>query len=56
MRRSGTNRQKGRTRDQLMNEARQRGIDGRSKMSKRQLQSELAGKKSGALTVRGRAR
>ena len=35
--RSGTNREKGRTRDQLYNEARQLGIDGRSKMNKDQL-------------------
>jgi|SRR5579859_2258014 len=36
--RSGTGRGKGRTRDQLYNEARQLGIDGRSKMNKDQLQ------------------
>jgi plasmid stabilization system protein ParE len=36
--RSGTNRPKGRTKDQLYNEAKQMGIDGRSKMSKQQLQ------------------
>jgi hypothetical protein len=36
--RSGTNRQKGRTRDQLYNEARQLGIEGRSNMNKAQLQ------------------
>ena len=36
--RSGTNREKGRTRDQLYNEARQLGIDGRSSMNKDQLQ------------------
>ncbi len=36
--RSGTNREKGRTRDQLYNEARRMGIDGRSKMTKEQLQ------------------
>ncbi len=35
--RSGTNRPKGRTRDQLYNEARELGIDGRSKMNKEQL-------------------
>ncbi|HTN23231.1 MAG TPA: hypothetical protein VL120_04555 [Solirubrobacteraceae bacterium] len=35
--RSGTNRPKGRTRDQLYNEAREMGIDGRSKMNKEQL-------------------
>ncbi len=37
-RRSGTNREKGRTRDQLYNEARKLGIDGRSSMNKDQLQ------------------
>jgi len=36
--RSGTNREKGRTRDQLYNEARKLGIEGRSKMSKAQLE------------------
>jgi plasmid stabilization system protein ParE len=36
--RSGTGRDKGRTRDQLYNEARDRGIEGRSKMNKEQLQ------------------
>ena len=36
--RSGTNRAKGRTRDQLYNEARQLGIEGRSNMNKEQLQ------------------
>jgi hypothetical protein len=36
--RSGTNRPKGRTRDQLYNEARNLGISGRSKMNKAQLQ------------------
>jgi hypothetical protein len=36
--RSGTKRPKGRTKDQLYNEAKQMGIDGRSKMSKQQLQ------------------
>ena len=36
--RSGTNRDKGRTRDQLYNEARHMGIEGRSKMTKEQLQ------------------
>ena len=36
--RSGTNRPKGRTKAQLYNEAKQLGIDGRSKMSKQQLQ------------------
>ena len=36
--RSGTNRPKGRTKAQLYNEAKQRGVQGRSKMSKAQLQ------------------
>jgi hypothetical protein len=36
--RSGTNRPKGRTRDQLYNEAKQMRIEGRSKMNKAQLQ------------------
>ncbi|HTP21621.1 MAG TPA: Rho termination factor N-terminal domain-containing protein [Solirubrobacteraceae bacterium] len=36
--RSGTSRAKGRTRDQLYNEARQLGIEGRSTMNKEQLQ------------------
>ena len=36
--RSGTRRGKGRTRDQLYNEAKERGIEGRSKMNKEQLQ------------------
>ena len=36
--RSSTNRQKGRTRDQLYNEAKQLGIDGRSNMNKAQLE------------------
>jgi hypothetical protein len=36
--RSGTNRPKGRTKEQLYNEARQMGIEGRSTMSKEQLQ------------------
>ena len=36
--RSGTNRAKGRTRDQLYQEAKERGIEGRSKMNKEQLQ------------------
>jgi hypothetical protein len=36
--RSGTNRPKGRTRDQLYNEAKQLGIEGRSNMNKAQLQ------------------
>ena len=36
--RSGTRRAKGRTRDQLYEEAKRMGIDGRSKMNKEQLQ------------------
>ena len=36
--RSGTNRQKGRTKEQLYNEARRMNISGRSKMNKQQLQ------------------
>ena len=36
--RSGTNRPKGRTKEQLYNEARSMGISGRSKMNKQQLQ------------------
>ena len=43
--RSGTNRQKGRTRDQLYNEATKLNIDGRSNMSKSQLQKAVDGKK-----------
>jgi hypothetical protein len=44
--RSGTNRAKGRTREQLYGEARKLGIDGRSKMSKAQLQRAVDGAKS----------
>ena len=44
--RSGTNRPRGRTKEQLYNEAKQRGIKGRSSMTKEQLQRALAGKKS----------
>jgi hypothetical protein len=43
--RSGTNRPKGRTREQLYNEARQMGIDGRSNMNKSQLQSAVDSRK-----------
>jgi hypothetical protein len=43
--RSGTNRPKGRTRDQLYNEARQKGIAGRSNMNKAQLQRAVDAKK-----------
>ena len=42
--RSGTSGSRGRTRDQLYNEARQKGIEGRSKMTKAQLQRAVAGK------------
>jgi hypothetical protein len=44
--RSGKSGPRGRTRDQLYNEARQLGIEGRSKMSKAQLQRAVAGKRS----------
>ena len=44
--RSGTDRPKGRTRDQLYNEARQLNIDGRSRMNKAQLQRAVDSKKS----------
>lgn len=44
-RRSGTDREKGRTRDQLYNEARKLGIDGRSKMNKDQLERAVDRKK-----------
>jgi hypothetical protein len=43
--RSGTNRQKGRTRDQLYNEAKQLNIEGRSQMNKSQLQRAVDAKK-----------
>jgi hypothetical protein len=43
--RSGTNREKGRTRDQLYNEARHMGVKGRSKMNKAQLQRAVDRKK-----------
>ncbi len=42
--RSGTNRPKGRTKEQLYSEAKRRGIKGRSSMTKDQLQKALAGK------------
>jgi hypothetical protein len=45
-RRSGTNRPKGRTKDQLYAEAKKLGVEGRSKMTKSQLQRAIAGKKS----------
>ena len=43
--RSGTNRPKGRTKEQLYNEAKQRGIEGRSNMNKAQLQRAVDAKK-----------
>jgi hypothetical protein len=43
--RSGTDRPKGRTRDQLYNEARQLGIEGRSSMNKAQLERAVERKK-----------
>jgi hypothetical protein len=43
--RSGTNREKGRTRDQLYNEAKQRGIEGRSSMNKEELRKAVDAKK-----------
>ncbi len=42
--RSGTNRAKGRTRDQLYAEAQKRNIRGRSSMTKAQLQHALGGR------------
>jgi hypothetical protein len=43
--RSGTNREKGQTREQLYNEAKKLGVDGRSKMNKEQLKRAVARKK-----------
>jgi hypothetical protein len=43
--RSGTNRPKGRTRDQLYSEAKNLGIEGRSKMNKGELERAVDGKK-----------
>jgi plasmid stabilization system protein ParE len=43
--RSGTGRATGRTRDQLYNEAKKMGIEGRSKMNKEQLQRAVDRKK-----------
>lgn len=45
-RRSGTNRPKGRTRDQLYAEARKLGVEGRSRMNKAQLQRAVDSRKS----------
>ena len=44
-RRSGTNRPKGRTRAQLYEEAKNLGIDGRSKMGKAELERAVDGRK-----------
>jgi hypothetical protein len=44
--RSGTRRPKGRTKEQLYDEAKRLNVKGRSKMSKAQLQRAVAGKKS----------
>src|SRR5437763_17202408 len=43
--RSGTPSPRGRTRDQLYNEARQMGVEGRSRMNKRQLQRAVDARK-----------
>jgi hypothetical protein len=43
--RSGTNRPKGRTKEQLYNEAKRMSISGRSRMSKQQLQRAVDGRK-----------
>ena len=43
--RSGTRREKGRTREQLYNEAKKMGIEGRSKMNKAQLERAVDRKK-----------
>lgn len=42
--RSGTSGPRGRTKEQLYNEAKRRGIQGRSKMTKAELQKALSGK------------
>ena len=44
--RSGTRRAKGRTKEQLYAEAKKLGVDGRSTMTKAQLQRAIAGRKS----------
>ena len=44
--RSGTNREKGRTRDQLYSEAQKLNIEGRSRMTKQQLQRAVDRRKS----------
>jgi hypothetical protein len=43
--RSGTNRPKGRTKEQLYNEAKQMNIRGRSRMNKQELQRAVDGRK-----------
>ncbi len=43
--RSGTGRERGRTKEQLYNEAKKLGVEGRSKMNKAQLARAVAGKK-----------
>ena len=43
--RSGTRREKGRTREQLYNEAKRMNVKGRSKMNKAQLQRAVDGRK-----------
>jgi hypothetical protein len=43
--RSGTNRPKGRTREQLYNEAKKLGVSGRSQMNKQQLQRAVDARK-----------
>jgi hypothetical protein len=43
--RSGTDRPKGRTRDQLYDEAKRMNVEGRSKMTKAQLQRAVDGRK-----------
>jgi hypothetical protein len=43
--RSGTNRPKGRTKEQLYNEAKRRNVEGRSRMNKAQLQRAVDAKK-----------
>jgi hypothetical protein len=43
--RSGTSRERGRTRDQLYEEAKRMGVEGRSKMTKDQLRRAVDGRK-----------
>ena len=43
--RSGTNRPKGQTKEQLYNQARRLGVEGRSRMNKSQLQRAIAAKR-----------